>query len=129
MAALKLEPFCGRSGHPRRRPLPLHGISGVVGGEPALGTRRNLVLQIPLDTFGLGVTEVDGAYDAVEILNWLDHAAVSTSDRAVLRSLVGGADARMLADTEGIPVQRVRERISRARRAGSADYHSSVLAA
>jgi hypothetical protein len=94
-----------------------------------LDNRRRLVSQVPIDTPGLHVAEVDGAYGAVEILDWVDHAAVSASDRIVLRSLAGGADASMLADAEGVPVQRVRERISRARRAGSVDYQSSVVAA
>ena len=94
-----------------------------------LQNRRNLALQIPLDTPGLGLTELDGGYDAVDIIDWLDQAAVSASDRTLMRSLAHGADARMLAEVEGIPVQRVRERISRARRAGAADYYSTVVAA
>jgi len=94
-----------------------------------LQNRRDLVPQVPLDMPGLSVAVVDGAYDAVEIFDWLDHAALSTPDRTLLRSIAGGADAQMLAHAHGVAVQRVRERISRARRAGSADYRSSVVAA
>ncbi|OBK28870.1 hypothetical protein A5634_19720 [Mycobacterium asiaticum] len=94
-----------------------------------LDNRRRIVPQLSLDTPGLQVAEADGAYDTVDILDWLDHAAVSASDRNVLRSLAGGADAEALADDAGVPVQRLRERISRARRVGHADYQSSVVAA
>jgi len=109
---------------------PAHQVrSAWANAGKVLDNRRRLVSQVPLDTPGLHIAEADGAYDAVEVLDWLDRAAVSASDLIVLRSLALGADAATLADEEGVPVQRVRERISRARRAGSADYQSSVAAA
>lgn len=94
-----------------------------------LENRRSLAPQMSLDTPGLQLAEVDGAFDAVEIFDWLDHAAVSPSDGLVLRLLARGADAQLLADVDDVPVQRMRERISRARRVARADYRSSVEAA
>lgn len=94
-----------------------------------LQNRREVAPQVHLDTPGLRLGVTDGDYDAVEVLDWLDHAAVSAPARLLLHSLAVGADAQMLAEAQGIPVQRVRERISRARRAGAADFYASVVAA
>lgn len=111
------------------KPAAHQARSAWANAGKVLQNRRTLVRQVPLDTPGLDLAQVEGAYAAVDILGWLDLAAVSAGERALLQGLAGGNDARMLADVQGIPVQRMRERIARARRAGSIDYHATVVAA
>jgi len=65
---------------------------------------------------------VESGFAVVEINDWLKHAEVSTSERRLLRRLADGGDARTLANSDGIEVQRMRERISRARRTAAAEY-------
>ncbi|MFB4293448.1 hypothetical protein ACBI99_37825 [Nonomuraea sp. ATR24] len=76
---------------------------------------------IAVDETGFGV---------VDVLHWLDTStALRPADRALLGSLASGHDADTLAVLHGIPVRRMRERISRARSRAWAIYQAEVLAA
>ncbi|WP_406260217.1 hypothetical protein OIA45_19260 [Streptomyces chartreusis] len=74
-----------------------------------------------------GVSDRD--YPLVEINEWLrGEPGISQEQRALLQALARGEDAATLAQCEGLPVARVRERISRARRAARELWRASVLA-
>ncbi|WP_327356385.1 hypothetical protein [Streptomyces sp. NBC_01304] len=73
---------------------------------------------------------LDWDYSLIEINEWLcSEPGISLEQRALLQALARGEDATTLAQREGLPVARVRERISRARRAGRQLWKTSVLAA
>ncbi|MGP3967392.1 hypothetical protein [Streptomyces sp. 6N223] len=59
----------------------------------------------------------DVPYVTVEILAWLrTEPSLSDSDRVLLNDLARGHDAASMAQRHGVPLARMRERISRARR-------------
>ncbi|WP_098897940.1 hypothetical protein [Streptomyces sp. st77] len=75
-----------------------------------------------------GVSDRD--YPLVEIFEWLRvEPGISQEQRTLLLALARGDDAVSLAHREGLPVARVRERISRARKAARQLWKASVLAA
>ena len=113
-------------------PAPFQVRSALANAGKVIDNRRNLAPQTSLDEQAKSFDEpgkIDARYGAFEISYWLDRAAVSDADRRLLRSLAAGADATALAETAGVSVQRMRERVSRARRAASRDYQASVVAA
>ncbi|MFF9567607.1 hypothetical protein [Streptomyces sp. NPDC014685] len=72
----------------------------------------------------------DREYPVVEILEWLRvEPRISQEQRTLLMALARGEDADSLAHREGLPVARMRERISRARKAARQLWKASVLAA
>lgn len=112
------------------RPADFQVRSAWANAGKVIDDRRKLAPQFSLDAPGVGDrTAVDALYGAIEVLDWLDHAFLSDRDRRLLHGLATGADAGVLADAEGVCVQRMRERVSRARRAASRDYQSTVTAA
>jgi hypothetical protein len=104
--------------------------SAWANSRKVLDRRRQLAPQISIDApAGAEPVELDASFAVVDALDWLEHAAVSDSDRHLLRGLADGADAHSLAEADGVGVQRMRERISRARRAAATDYRHTVVAA
>lgn len=73
------------------------------------------------------------AYDPMagfEVIDWLDSTpSVTTAQRRLLKALAAGYDAEFLAYAMGVPIKRVRERISRARRAAYSGYLAEVTCA
>lgn len=71
------------------------------------------------------------AYDPFaefELLDWLDSTPCLTdAQRGLLQALAAGYDAEFLAVALGSPVKRIRERISRARKAAYAGYLAEVI--
>lgn len=60
---------------------------------------------------------VDQGYPVVEFREWLRmEPGIPPAHRAVLQALAQGDDAEILATRQGLPVTRMRERISRARK-------------
>jgi hypothetical protein len=113
-------------------PAPFQVRSALANAGKVIENRRKLAPQDSLDEQAKSFDEpgkIDARYGVVEISYWLDRAAVSDADRGLLRCLAAGADATALAETAGVSVQRMRERVSRARRAASRDYQASVFAA
>jgi hypothetical protein len=65
-----------------------------------------------------------------EVLDWLESTrSVTPSQRDLLKALALGYDAEFLACCMGLQVKRVRERISRARKAAYAGYLAEVMCA
>jgi hypothetical protein len=112
------------------RPAAFQVRSAWANAGKVIDDRRRLAPQFSFNAPGMEEqTAIDSRYGAVETLDWLDRAFLSDHDRRLLRGLATGADSRALADVEGVCVQRMRERVSRARRAASCDYQASVTAA
>lgn len=76
------------------------------------------------------IAREDSGFGLGEIMLWLaTSSGLREADRAILMALADGYDAEILALMNGIPVKRMRERISRARSRGWAVYAEEVLAA
>lgn len=66
----------------------------------------------------------------VEMMEWLDHTpCVTEEQRWLLKALAADFDAEFLALAMNLPIKRVRERISRARRAARTGYRAEVMSA
>jgi len=71
-----------------------------------------------------------GGIEDVEMREWLDHTPSLTDDeRTLLHALADGFDAELIALARNLPIKRVRERISRARRAARRGYYLEVTCA
>lgn len=76
------------------------------------------------------IAHEDAGFGLGEIMLWLaTSSGLREADRAILMALADGYDAELLALMKGIPVKRMRERISRARSRGWAVYAAEVPAA
>ncbi|TJY69470.1 hypothetical protein E4J89_11150 [Arthrobacter sp. CAU 1506] len=77
--------------------------------------------------------EAASAYDPLaefELLDWLDSTpSLTVHQRQLLKAVARGHDAESLACAAGLPVKRMRERISRARSAAFAGYIAEVTCA
>lgn len=72
---------------------------------------------------------VDDEFALFELRDWLDRTpTVSTEERQLLIGLAGGDDASSLARERGVPVQRMHERISRARTRAHDAYTAEMAA-
>ncbi len=91
--------------------------------------RRYDSLDKPLRDGSLpDVRAVQEDYAVVDVIQWIDTSpALGVSDRRLLRDLAAGEDAESLACRDGVPVRRMRERISRARSVCKACYEREVL--
>ncbi|MCD5341429.1 hypothetical protein LR392_04195 [Arthrobacter sp. AK04] len=67
------------------------------------------------------------AYAEFELLDWLAHTStLNTEQRVLLTAVAHGHDVTSLALVTGVPLQRMRERLSRARRAAFNGYALEV---
>lgn len=81
----------------------------------ALERRRAIAPTVPLDRSDRGA--IDTHYVVVETLEWLrTESRLTEGERTLLWNLAHGDDANTLAPGSGVPLPRMRERISRARR-------------
>lgn len=72
---------------------------------------------------------VDEKFALFELRDWLERTpAVSSEERLLLIGLAEGEDASRLAQERGVPVQRMRERISRARTRARHAYAAEAAA-
>jgi hypothetical protein len=72
----------------------------------------------------------DANYLLIEILEWLRvGSGLTKGERALLSALAQGGDAESLAAHHGLPVPRMRQRISRARRSAHKLWKGTVLTA
>ncbi|WP_033288298.1 hypothetical protein [Amycolatopsis jejuensis] len=117
------------SGQSTSTPAAARMRSALGHAYEAIERRREIAPSTVLDDHtDLGFE--DQNYRLAEIHLWLQtEPALTASDRTILRDLADGEDAASLADRHGLPVARVRERISRARRHGRQIWHETALAA
>lgn len=102
--------------------------SAIANAAKVIAGRRRLAPPISTDSPGVEVDEEEGGYLAVEVMHWLGTASVTVAERAILRGLANGEDAETLAASRGVPVERMREKISRARKSAANHYKSTVAA-
>ncbi|MBS3693080.1 hypothetical protein [Rhodococcus qingshengii] len=87
-----------------------------------IARRRILAPPTSLDETARDLEFTDGGFSRVELETWLEAAPVSAPHRKILRAMLEGAEAPDLAESWGIPIVRMREQISRARKAGRLAY-------
>jgi hypothetical protein len=120
------------------RPAPFQTRSAYANAGKVIASRRLIAPTVSLDRArddepasaarGIGADE-DG-YAVVELLDWLRTSPSLTPPlRRLIVDLSRGEDALSLASKYGVPVARIRERISRARAAARAAYLREVFAA
>lgn len=113
------------------RPAPWQIRSALANAAKVVQFRRDTVTTTSLDDSGSAsdLGAIDEEFVVLEIRDWLDRTAVvSTEQRQLLIGLAEGDDAARLADDHGVPVQRMRERISRARARARAAYAAEAAA-
>lgn len=85
---------------------------------------------VPQASDGQEPRYVEGAFLMVEVTAWISlEPDFSAADRALLADLAEGWDAVMIAERDGVPLPRVRERISRCRSRARALRDKARLAA
>lgn len=116
----------------RTTPAPFQTRSALANAAKVIGKRRSIrtygSLDKPQPTGNLpDVGSDDGAYDLVDVFQWLATSpSLHSAERRLLHDLAAGEDAESLARRDHVPVARMRERISRARSAGRAAYRQEV---
>lgn len=95
-----------------------HRMRSAMGhAYEALERRRAIAPTVPLDLERSDCGVTDTHYVVVETLEWLrTEPGLTESERTLLRNLAHGDDANTLVPGCGVPLPRMRERISRARR-------------
>lgn len=96
----------------------------------ALERRRAIASPVPLDIDRAYCGHVDGRYLVVELMAWLSNEpGLAKNERSLLVALARGGDAASLAARHGLPLPRMRERISRARRNARALWQNAEATA
>lgn len=117
----------------REYPAPFQCRSALANAAKVIQKRRTIRRYDSLDKpFADGalpdVGVVEANFAVIELIQWIDTSpSLSQGERRLLRDLVAGEDAESLARRDGVPVTRMRERISRARSVGKAGYQSEIL--
>ena len=124
--------------NPGKTAKPQYQVRGALSNASKVLIRRKCRLPLSsTDDPGLheSVRErafayIDGGFDTVDLRQWLDTTpSLSTRERWILQALADGADAEMLSALLNLPLARVRERISRARRTAIAAHDREVRCA
>lgn len=116
----------------RTDPAPFQSRSALANAAKLIQHRRTIRMFGSLDKprpdgSQPDVGQVDWSYAVVELYQWIDTSpSLSSSERQLLHDLASGEDAESLAARDGVPVARMRERISRARAAGRLAYRREV---
>ncbi|WP_028648089.1 hypothetical protein [Nocardiopsis sp. CNT312] len=95
-----------------------HRIRSAMGHAYEVLERRRTIAPAAAFDHELGDQEnTDASYLVVEIHTWLQtEPHLANGERALLEDLAHGHDATTMAQRYGVPLPRMRERISRARR-------------
>jgi hypothetical protein len=87
----------------------------------------DLLLDVGEDIYSSDSGSQRAAPDILDIHIWLETTpALTSGQRAILQALASGEDAVSLAHRHHVPVERMRERISRARKVGWTAYLREV---
>src|SRR4051794_39811195 len=95
-------------------PAPFQIRSALANASKVIANRRTVAPTCSIDDPAVEAGAVDGQYDAVDLMCWLATTPLTTSIRDILLGLATGQEASTLAAGAGIPVPRMREKISRA---------------
>lgn len=113
------------------RPSEWQTRSALANAAKVVRFRRDSVAPTVFDDGGnrSGLAAVDAEFALFELREWLDRTpAVSAEERRLLIGIANGGDASHLAQDQGVPVQRMRERISRARARARVAYIAEAAA-
>lgn len=109
---------------------PEHQVrSALANAGKVMANRRRLAPVVSHEDLVTDVDAREDGYDVVELRSWLETAPLPSPARTLLVALAAGADAKDLAAQQDVPVQRIRERIARARKSARADYWATAVAA
>lgn len=108
-----------------------HRVRSAMGHAYEILERRKAIApSVPLDAEQAAYKAQDDNYVVVEILEWLRaEPGLGDGERTVLNALANGGDAEFLAARNRVPVTRMRERISRARRSAHKLWNDAVAVA
>ncbi|MFJ2805390.1 hypothetical protein [Kitasatospora sp. NPDC087271] len=113
-------------------PAPFQLRSAMAHASAVLHERRKLVPSMRLSEVepqDEPETE-EMAFAAVDTYHWLQTTpSLAEPQRALLQNLAAGLEPDALASRRGIPLPRMREQISRARKLARTAYASEVVAA
>ena len=124
--------------NPQKTAEPQHQVRGAISNASKVLVRRKK--RLPLGSSDdpdlhesareRAFAFIEGGFDTADLRQWLDTTRLlSARERWILQALADGADAEMLSAWLNLPLARVRERISRARRVASAAYAREVRCA
>ncbi|MFE9418941.1 hypothetical protein ACFYMX_25495 [Streptomyces griseofuscus] len=107
-------------------PAPYRTKSAMGHAYEVLERRRAIVQFIPLEPNYINRGQPDHSLLAAELLAWVNtEPNLTQAERVLLNDLADGHDAVSLADRQAVPLQRMRERVSRARRRARALWQSA----
>ncbi|MFF0227488.1 hypothetical protein [Streptomyces sp. NPDC004629] len=108
-----------------------HRIRSAMGhAYEALERRRAIAPVVPLNHERADHGHTDARYLVVEIMAWLQaEPELASAERVLLDDLAHGHDATSMARHLGVPLPRMRERISRARRHARTLWRNAEAAA
>ncbi|MEU3535119.1 hypothetical protein AB0E70_26575 [Streptomyces murinus] len=107
-------------------PAPYRTKSAMGHAYEVLERRRAIVQFIPLEPNYINRGQPDHSLLAAELLAWVNtEPNLTQAERVLLNDLAGGHDAVSLADRQAVPLQRMRERVSRARRRARALWQAA----
>jgi DNA-directed RNA polymerase specialized sigma24 family protein len=115
-----------------RNTAPAYQVrSSLANAKKAMDKRRDIAAVVPIEdgreAETVGVRGGD-LYAAVDALLWLEATnGLSDRERELLLGLTAGEDAESLSRRVNVPVQRMRERISRARQAAGAAWNHDQI--
>lgn len=113
--------------NPSKTDPPEHQVrSALANAAKIIDGRRKLAPEISDDDLMMNLSVDEDGYDLIDLRHWLETAQISVSHRSLLLALVEGAEVRELACQAGVPVERMRERISRARKNARLKYATST---
>lgn len=121
--------------HENASPAAFQIRSALANAAKVIADRRTKVPVASLDceveghsfTQEPGVT--DGGYAVVDLLQWIHSTSALTAlERRLILDLAEGEDAGSIASRTGVPVARMRERISRVRKIARHAYSLEVAA-
>ncbi|MGW1124832.1 hypothetical protein [Streptomyces sp. NPDC002526] len=95
-----------------------HRVRSALGhAYEAIERRKAIAPQTEFTDHGQEPGYVEFGFQEIEMLAWISgEPELKEPDRALLIDLALGQDAEMIAERDGLPVVRIRERISRCRR-------------
>ncbi|MFE3109065.1 hypothetical protein ACFXKJ_19410 [Kitasatospora indigofera] len=111
-------------------PAPYRARSAMGHAYEALERRRAIAPCVPLDPARVDCDQTDSSLLVAEILTWLrTEPSLTMSERILLGELAHGLDAASMAHRHAVPLPRMRERISRARRRARAVWQAAEATA
>lgn len=119
--------------HQNGRPAAFQIRSALAHAGETIAHRRAIVQITSLhsEAEGRSVAQepgvIDGGYALVDLIHWLHTTpALTASERRLMLSLAEGEDAESIACELGVPVARIRERVSRVRKVARSAYRLEV---